>query len=526
MLHHPEAAPEASDATALGLITTFAARGWYGDLWDAFLDHTHLLRTESPAALSMLGQHLSADRAAQDSLVAAVWLWIRRRIERVPSQESLGIARLALEKIRRQPTGQGPAQQLRDTGAELVILVSTASYEAAADAADALWALLPRLSAGQQVERAAGIRHLLDLAVDAYIGACRLNDAEIALDTRGYTTTGFEAREVRSTRAFLHAMRGDTAAAKALLDDIPDRPRAQVHRELPPPHLAGEMPARERIARAAVLFENGALEQAVALLGDIEPQYPGIVEWPFAAFMTARMFTATDPTTGMEHLQRLLHKNRNVPTSRRLQHLLRSAVVDLSLAANDVPMAQRMLKEVDPRDHLLRISAARLSLITCDPDATRDLTALLALPDLWPQTRAQALLVLAVHLHRAGRTDEAQDALRRAVAITSALKATFFQSLAPRSDLHEIAGSTDTGLPTDLSTAGHLDTALTSIRLTKRESILLAWLGSGSTLSEIAAAEFVTLSTVKSQATSLYRKLDVNSRHDAVEVARRRGLLG
>lgn len=188
---------------------------------------------------------MTADRGTHESPAAAVWLWIRRLIERVPSQESLGVARYALEKIRRQPTGRDLADELRTTGAELVILLSTASYEAAADAADARRALLPRLSAERQVTLAGRIRHLLDLAVDAYIGACRLHDAGIAIDARGSAARDAEARELRSTRAFLHAIRGDTTAARSLLDESSDLPHDVAVAE---PRSDREMSARDLTA--------------------------------------------------------------------------------------------------------------------------------------------------------------------------------------------------------------------------------------------------------------------------------------
>lgn len=513
MLAHPEATPEASRSTAFDLISTFTARRRHGDMWDAFLDHAHHLSRRSPSELEAFDRRLRDDGHAQEWPVAAIRLWLRRRIDRVPSQETLAIGRHARDLVRREPTGDDQAQRLRTIGAELVILVSMASYEDAADVADVLRALLPQLSAEQQLRFATGTRHLLDLAVDAYVGACRLEDAEVALDARGSAPDDLTTREARATRGFIHAMRGDVAEAEAALCDLAALQATE------------EMTPRERIARAAVLLQDGAPAQAVDLLHEVEQREPGLCEWPFVVFLTARAFTATDPITGMERIHRLLHRHRNMPVSRRLQHLMHAAVADLALCGDDVPMAQRMLEIVEADDHLLRISAARVALITGDAEAVRDLMALLALPDLWPRSRAKALLLLAVHLHRSGNTAEARKALRRAGAVTTALKLRSFQTLVPRSDLHEISDGPGTGLPADPSTTGCLDAVLSRIRLTTRESVLLARLATGMTLSSIAQHEFVTLSTVKSQLRGLYRKLGVSSREDAVLVARRRGLL-
>lgn len=59
--------------------------------------------------------------------------------------------------------------------------------------------------------------------------------------------------------------------------------------------------------------------------------------------------------------------------------------------------------------------------------------------------------------------------------------------------------------------------------LTGREQAVLAQLVDGRTPGEIAEAEFVAVSTVRSQLKSIYRKLGVNSQLAAVALARRAG---
>lgn len=61
---------------------------------------------------------------------------------------------------------------------------------------------------------------------------------------------------------------------------------------------------------------------------------------------------------------------------------------------------------------------------------------------------------------------------------------------------------------------------------TRAERRVLALLARGLTFSEVAADLYLSVNTVKSHARRLYRRLGVNSRQAAVEVARRRGLLG
>jgi len=60
--------------------------------------------------------------------------------------------------------------------------------------------------------------------------------------------------------------------------------------------------------------------------------------------------------------------------------------------------------------------------------------------------------------------------------------------------------------------------------LTRRERVILANLDEDVTLEQIATRLFVTRSTVKSQVRSVYKKLGVNTRAEAVAYARAIGL--
>jgi LuxR family transcriptional regulator, maltose regulon positive regulatory protein len=62
-------------------------------------------------------------------------------------------------------------------------------------------------------------------------------------------------------------------------------------------------------------------------------------------------------------------------------------------------------------------------------------------------------------------------------------------------------------------------------RLTQKEVAVLRDLPSPLTLTEIADARGVSVNTIKTHLRSIYRKLDVSARRDAIQAARRRGLL-
>lgn len=67
--------------------------------------------------------------------------------------------------------------------------------------------------------------------------------------------------------------------------------------------------------------------------------------------------------------------------------------------------------------------------------------------------------------------------------------------------------------------------AIGASALTDAELRVLRLLPTNSSLIDIAGQLFVSPNTVKTQAASIYRKLEVNKRPDAVEQARHAGLL-
>ena len=69
-----------------------------------------------------------------------------------------------------------------------------------------------------------------------------------------------------------------------------------------------------------------------------------------------------------------------------------------------------------------------------------------------------------------------------------------------------------------------LPAPLTPATLTPRERVVLAHLAGGSSLPVIARELFVSENTVRSQARSVYRKLGVGTRDEAVAEAVKRGI--
>ena len=76
-----------------------------------------------------------------------------------------------------------------------------------------------------------------------------------------------------------------------------------------------------------------------------------------------------------------------------------------------------------------------------------------------------------------------------------------------------------------LETAGSTGTTTAPVEsLTRRERVVLAELAEDVTLEEIATRLFVTRNTVKSQVRSVYRKIGVSTRAEAVAWAVAQGI--
>ncbi|CCH86975.1 putative Transcriptional regulator [Modestobacter italicus] len=150
-------------------------------------------------------------------------------------------------------------------------------------------------------------------------------------------------------------------------------------------------------------------------------------------------------------------------------------------------------------------------------------------PCLFPTTLQQAWLIEALITESAGQHARRHEALRSALDLaeeTGALRS--FLDVAGVVDLlDDEAGrfGRSEELVQRIRAAAGQRTDHSVVPLTPRELALLVELPAQMTLSEIAARHQVSLNTVKTQARSIYQKLEASGRRDAVAKARHRGLL-
>ncbi|HEY1829429.1 MAG TPA: LuxR C-terminal-related transcriptional regulator [Acidimicrobiales bacterium] len=160
---------------------------------------------------------------------------------------------------------------------------------------------------------------------------------------------------------------------------------------------------------------------------------------------------------------------------------------------------------------------------------------LLAGDELWnsnstPRTRAELSLITAAAECLLGDTSRAAAELSRGVGIIEKNGLLRTLTTIPRDILEKLARQTP-GLaalldhPAVKGAREVIPADIELVTLTDREVQLLRELSSNRSMKEIAGSQFVSLDTVRSHHLSLYRKLGVHSRIDAVIRAREWGLL-
>jgi DNA-binding CsgD family transcriptional regulator len=150
-------------------------------------------------------------------------------------------------------------------------------------------------------------------------------------------------------------------------------------------------------------------------------------------------------------------------------------------------------------------------------DMTRDAIG----PNASPRIRAAALLLHAAAAAGLNRSSAASEHFERARAIIDREGLFRTYDLIDVAHLDELAGSR--AIPISPSTVGGGDAALLAT-LSKREREVLVQLVSDRSLAVIAGDLFVSPNTLKTTVRRLYRKLGVNSRQEAADIAHRAGL--
>ena len=366
------------------------------------------------------------------------------------------------------------------------------------------------------------------LAAHAHIWLGQLDEAqEILIDHFGSQGTA-EAKEP-ALLAMIACRRGQLSLAYRL-------GRAALQRAEGP---GGEGFATfdARLAVAEVLFEHNELEQAQELLQSTV-QLCGSVpasHWAAAAELDlVRLMIALErPSEALDRLGHLRHAALRDPLPCHLLKRANEVEIGCRVFLGDLEGALLVARSVDGGD-ISSQTLARIDLASGRPDR-----ALVRLTSDRPSSLAheiRRLVLLACTERQLGRAVRADDVIRRAVnrarpegyvrpflepggQVLSLLRGTYASGGDPYPA--HLLRQAERAAP-----SAHASGQSTMLEpLTERERQVLGFLSSHLSCRQIAARLYISPNTAKSHAKSLYRKLGVSSRDEAVAIAVSCGLL-
>ncbi|RVW01864.1 helix-turn-helix transcriptional regulator [Rhodococcus xishaensis] len=287
------------------------------------------------------------------------------------------------------------------------------------------------------------------------------------------------------------------------------------------------------VASALVAIDRMELDAAakvLAVLGDL----PDDEElWAFALYAQCQLALVTcQPETGLDRIRRTTAVyDRWLTTSSLAAPLLAAAEAELHLALGHGNETWMTLENARGRGPWTTIAHARMELSSDRPNEVLADCARPAVSECpYPHIRMEsALLQAAAHLHLTNEI-QARTMLRRAVAL-------FDQTGMVRPFVSMPAGwiarlsELDVELPPAWTSAVPAPGAavypdrIQLVNLSDRESAVLDALVATPSVAAIAEQLFVSQNTVKTQLRSLYRKLGVHSRADALLTATHLGLI-
>jgi LuxR family maltose regulon positive regulatory protein len=438
------------------------------------------------------------------------------------AQAYLTIARRAAGIFARLPHEMSPWDLLHVLLIKTIVFRLKGDFAAALDAAHAIDALLDGDDdiAGRPVGTLAeahfqsGMTRLLGLDL---VGARESFTRSFTLTQKRGAATDPQAERAAEATALVRALEGETEHASTWLG------------------LVAETSLGTAGLVAHALIAMGRLDPAEARrrLASLSDPSTHDELWPFAVHAANRFgLYWGDPVETDGALDRTWAEHgEQLVAGSTAQVLLTSDAADLALLLGQLSRAEAALDAVPSRNTWIAVPRARLALLGGDPKH-----ALLFILEGQRRGRTERYGQLDLAVLRAaaelalGREDDATASLLRAVnqAEKSGVIVAFHllphETLRALADLvpeaarfverHELHGTAYLAPYTTVAGA-----------LSERELIVLRALEPGATVEQIAKKLFVASNTVKAQLRSIYRKLNVSTRTEALLVAAELGLL-
>jgi LuxR family transcriptional regulator, maltose regulon positive regulatory protein len=319
--------------------------------------------------------------------------------------------------------------------------------------------------------------------------------------------------------ALVHALGGEVDVARRLLDG---------GRALDVPTGA--------LATAVVALEQGEPDEVQQVLRRVDPLFGAFEHWPIVLALRARASTVAGRVPPADQLaafdagvQRYRQRSTAGGVGARMLALAR---VRLQLAAGQLSQAERALEALGAVQVWNAAEHMGLALARAEPERALAIVNAVAVHGGY-QARTTALLVLlrAVALRRTGDVLSAVAAFHEAMDLFDRHGLRGELLTPPRDDVRQLVeASGDPRVRALWASLSGLRSVFpgpdVGVVLSERESVVLGLLGQPLSLPGIASELHVSVNTVKTQVRSVYRKLGVSTRREAVEQGRALGLSG
>ena len=288
------------------------------------------------------------------------------------------------------------------------------------------------------------------------------------------------------------------------------------------------------LARAGVLTERNQLVEATATfqrLDDIARRHPEAVVYHI--LLRVDQVRIANGRGGLEETFAVIDEMRHLMVGRShpaLERIIDTVAARWRIEAGDINRAEQLITGLPAASPARALLAARLDLACGRPDAANARLAGANFATVCDRLSRQ--LILARAAIDSGGPD-AKDHIASAVqlAVSEGFVKVFLEegpaltrlARAAAAALHTPAGTSlavALGAPLPARPAGE-----PGVQLSKREHAVLVYLPSRLTYDGISRECFMSVNTVKTHVKSIYAKLGVSSRSDAVDRARLQGLL-
>jgi LuxR family transcriptional regulator, maltose regulon positive regulatory protein len=325
-------------------------------------------------------------------------------------------------------------------------------------------------------------------------------------------------QHLEALRAYASAARGEMDLAERHLHQVDDAHVVSWGRAAPATGW--------HLARALLTLERGDPHEARVALAPLDQRLNYNEHWPMVLWVRAlSRLASSESEEGLDELDRAIHDNAGRSASPFGRQLLAAIQSDLLMSVGLFRRARKTLAAQDQASVPIALSAARLAVHDHDLEGAR----LLLRPALHASAIGSRRLAEAHFLSALiAQTDEdMRDAARsyaRGVAILDRHKLQTPLLTLPRDVERVICNSVGVdvwpNLPGDPFVSTFLRTPLTA-----RELEVLHALDGSRSSSELAEVLGRSINTVKSQLSSIYRKLGTENRREALQEASRRGLI-